>query len=239
MQQNTVWEWTAEKEAENEMGRASLAVRGREKNTDLERKNNVVLEHLHINDTPVRWVRGCREWLPCLELSRCEQTNRQMSSQTFSPSHCFSPHVFHEDHHCSCPQNEQRHHHSSPWYCHSHLHWRNTCEPFNTIVPPKLVINLRDLGLNTVRCDCILSSLMERTQSVLHLTLNTWAPRAACSALFYTLDCRATNSIIKFADDTTIIGLIAYGKDMIYIKEVRALRYWCQVNNPSSLCQQI
>ena len=41
------------------------------------------------------------------------------------------------------------------------------------------------------------------------------------------------NSIIKFADDTTVIGLVTNNDETAYRKEVRALVEWCQENNLS------
>ncbi|KAI3374370.1 hypothetical protein L3Q82_006199 [Scortum barcoo] len=113
----------------------------------------------------------------------------------------------------------------------SHLDQRDTyvrmlfidySSAFNTIVPSKLVTKLRDLGLNSALCDWILNFLTGRPQAVRMgsttsstLTLNTGAPQGCVlSPLLYSLfthDCVAThssNTIIKFADDTTVIGLI-------------------------------
>jgi hypothetical protein len=42
-----------------------------------------------------------------------------------------------------------------------------------------------------------------------------------------------SNSIIKFADDTTVVGLITNNDETVYRVEVRALRAWCQKNNLS------
>jgi hypothetical protein len=39
------------------------------------------------------------------------------------------------------------------------------------------------------------------------------------------------NSIIKFADDTTMVGFITNNDEMAHREEVRALRMWCQENN--------
>ncbi|KAI3359037.1 hypothetical protein L3Q82_015413 [Scortum barcoo] len=110
---------------------------------------------------------------------------------------------------------------------------------------------LRDLGLNSALCDWILNFLTGRPQAVRMgsttsstLTLNTGAPQGCVlSPLLYSLfthDCVAThssNTIIKFADDTTVIGLIT-GDDMRWRlqrlqrgQEVRALTSWCQDNN--------
>ena len=52
----------------------------------------------------------------------------------------------------------------------------------------------------------------------------------------FTHDCVAThasNSIIKFADDTTVVGLITNHDQTAYREEVRALAEWCQGNNLS------
>ena len=50
----------------------------------------------------------------------------------------------------------------------------------------------------------------------------------------FTHDCVAThssNTIVKFADDTTVIGLITDGDETAYREEVRALSSWYQDNN--------
>jgi hypothetical protein len=118
---------------------------------------------------------------------------------------------------------------------------------FNTIVPSKLIIKLEALGLNPAPCNWVLDFLMGRPQVVnvgsnisTSLILNTGAPqRCMLSPLLYALfthDCGAKqdlNSIIKFADDTTVVGLITNNDETAYSKEVRALRVWCQKNNLS------
>jgi hypothetical protein len=59
------------------------------------------------------------------------------------------------------------------------------------------------------------------------------------SLLLYSLfthDCvamHASNSIIKFADDTTVVGLITNNDETVYREKVRALGVWCQENNLS------
>jgi hypothetical protein len=72
------------------------------------------------------------------------------------------------------------------------------------------------------------------------LTLNTGTPQGCVlSPLLYFLfthDCvamHAFNSIIKFADDTTVVGLITNNDETAYREEVRALGLWCQENNLS------
>ena len=71
------------------------------------------------------------------------------------------------------------------------------------------------------------------------LTLNTGAPQGCVlSPLLYSLfthDCVAAhdfNTIIKFADDTTVVGLIT-NKETAYREEVRDLAVWCQGHNHS------
>ena len=59
------------------------------------------------------------------------------------------------------------------------------------------------------------------------------------SPLLYSLfthDCvamHASNSIIKFADYITVVGLITNNDETAYREEVRALGVWCQENNLS------
>ena len=59
------------------------------------------------------------------------------------------------------------------------------------------------------------------------------------SPLLYSLfthDCTArhdSNTIIKFANDTTVVGLITDNEETAYREEVRDLAVWFQDNNPS------
>ena len=72
------------------------------------------------------------------------------------------------------------------------------------------------------------------------LIFNTGGPQGCVvSPLLYSLfthDCTArfdSNTIIKFADDTTMIGLITDNDEAAYREEVRDLAVWCQDNNIS------
>ena len=72
------------------------------------------------------------------------------------------------------------------------------------------------------------------------LILNTVAPHGCVlSPLLYSLfthDSLAkhhSNTIIKFSDDTTVVGLITNNDKPAYREEVRDLAVWCQDNNLS------
>ncbi len=118
---------------------------------------------------------------------------------------------------------------------------------FNTIVPATLVAKLQTLGLNRCLCSWILDFLTGRSQVVRMgnntsspLILNTGAPQGCVlSPLLYSLythDCTATHSsnvIVKFADDTTVIGLITDNDETAYREEVSTLTKWCQENHLS------
>jgi hypothetical protein len=57
----------------------------------------------------------------------------------------------------------------------------------------------------------------------------------------FTLDCvakHASNSIIKFADNTTAVGLITNDDETAYREEVRALGVWCLGKQPLTQSQQ-
>ena len=104
-------------------------------------------------------------------------------------------------------------------------------------MPSKLITKLRTLGLNTSLCNWILDFLMARPQVVTvgnntsaTLILNTGAPQwCVLSPLLYSLfthNCMArhdSNTIIKFADDTTVVVLITDNDETAYREEVRDL----------------
>ena len=116
---------------------------------------------------------------------------------------------------------------------------------FNTILPDKLVQKLCQLGLPPPTCNWIMDFLSNRPQSVrvgphtsTTLTLSTGSPQGCVlSPLLYSLythdftPAHPSNSIIKFADDTTVVGLIHRGNETKYRDEVEQLAERCKANN--------
>ncbi|KAI4878032.1 hypothetical protein NFI96_008451 [Prochilodus magdalenae] len=123
---------------------------------------------------------------------------------------------------------------------------------FNTIIPSTLTVKLEDLGLHSSLCRWISNFLTDRTQTVRvgkhvspTLTLSTSAPPEVKTGApqgcvlspflysLYTYDCVATSSsttIVKFADDTVVLGLISNNDERAYLEEMKHLEVWCQDN---------
>ena len=126
---------------------------------------------------------------------------------------------------------------------------------FNTIMPDRLVSKMAELGVSSSICQWTKNFLTDRPQRVKmgrhmssSLNLSTGSPQGCVlSPLLYSLytyDCKPTrpyqpckpptpsgNYIIKFADDTTVVGLISEGDESAYCAEVEELAGWCAVNN--------
>ena len=118
---------------------------------------------------------------------------------------------------------------------------------FNTIIPQTLANKLLLLGLTPSMCNWVLDFLTHRPQTVkIHGTssssiiLNTGSPQGCVlSPLLYTLfthDCSAKHPgchMVKFADDTVVVGQISHNDESSYRQEVTELVDWCGEN---SLC---
>ncbi len=116
---------------------------------------------------------------------------------------------------------------------------------FNTIIPDTLQNKLTQLSIPTSVCQWFTSSLTDRQQLVRlgkcsssTCTISTGAPQGCVLSplLFslYTNDCTSKDpsvKLLKFADDTTLIGLIQDGDESAYRQEVKELAVWCSLNN--------
>ncbi|KAM8833028.1 putative RNA-directed DNA polymerase from transposon BS [Synchiropus picturatus] len=116
---------------------------------------------------------------------------------------------------------------------------------FNTILPALLEDKLRQLDVPDSLCRWITDFLTSRSQRVRlgttvsdTQTLNIGSPQGCVLSpwLFslYTNCCTSSHEsvkLIKFADDTTIIGLISDGDESSYRREVERLVSWCSNNN--------
>lgn len=116
---------------------------------------------------------------------------------------------------------------------------------FNTIIPDILMDKLLTIGLPPSACSWIKDFLTNRPQTARvgsHLsstiTLSAGSPRGcALSPLLsslHTFDCTPTfpsNSVMKFADDTTVVGLITGGDESAYRQEVQNLSERCSADN--------
>lgn len=116
---------------------------------------------------------------------------------------------------------------------------------FNTIIPTTLFDKFQLMGINQSLCHWILNFLSDRRQVVKignlfskSSTLNTGAPQGCVlSPLLYSLytnDCVSHSDnvkIFKYADDTTVVGLISNNCESSYRSEVEALEVWCKGNN--------
>lgn len=89
---------------------------------------------------------------------------------------------------------------------------------------------------------CFLSGCKQRVKVSHHissaLSLSTGVPQGCVlSPLLYSLytyDCRPlhpSNNFMKYADDTTGVGLISGGDESTYRNEVEQLVSWCKTNN--------
>ncbi len=119
---------------------------------------------------------------------------------------------------------------------------------FNTIMPDLLSDKLTQLSVPTSICQWITSFLTDRQQLVRlgkltsrTLTISTGAPQGCVLSplLFslYTNDCTSKDhsvKLLKFADDTTVIGLIKDGDESAYRQEVEQLAVWCSLKQPGA-----
>ncbi|TWW71156.1 putative RNA-directed DNA polymerase from transposon BS [Takifugu flavidus] len=116
---------------------------------------------------------------------------------------------------------------------------------FNTICPALLQDKLSQLSVPDSLCRWITHFLTDRRQYVQlgktvsdSVSISTGSPQGCVLSplLFslYTNCCTSSHQsvkLIKFADDTTLIGLISNGDETAYRREVARLVSWCGHNN--------
>ncbi len=116
---------------------------------------------------------------------------------------------------------------------------------FNTNIPTLLQPKLTQLSVSSSSCHWITSVLTDSQQLVRLGTFmsnsrstNTGAPQGCVLSplLFslYTNDCTSKEpsvKLLKFADDTTLIGLIQEGDESANRQEVKEPAIWCSLNN--------
>uniref|UniRef100_A0A8C4TPM0 Reverse transcriptase domain-containing protein n=1 Tax=Erpetoichthys calabaricus TaxID=27687 RepID=A0A8C4TPM0_ERPCA len=129
--------------------------------------------------------------------------------------------------------------------CYARLLFVDYSSAFNTVIPSQLIAKLQDLQPSSSLCNLVLDFLTGRPQQVRIggktssiITINTGTPQGSVlSPLLYSVythDCiskYSSNTILKFADDTTVIGLISKDDETAYREEVRLLAEWCQDND--------
>ena len=116
---------------------------------------------------------------------------------------------------------------------------------FNTILPDRLHTKLLQLQVPHLICEWITDFLTNRKQQVrlgnhlsAPLTTNTGAPQGCVLSPYlfslYTNDCTSSHPsirLVKFADDTTVLGLIKDNDETAYRNTVSQLAAWCTDNN--------
>ncbi len=135
-------------------------------------------------------------------------------------------------------------HLDKPWN-YARILFADFSSAFITIMPDLLSDKLTQLSVLTSICQWITSFLKDRQQLVRlgkltsrTLTISTGAPQGCVlSSLLFSLctnDCTSKDHSVKhlkFADDTTVIGVIKDGDESAYRQEVEQLAVWCSLKN--------
>ncbi|KAF7656412.1 hypothetical protein LDENG_00041650 [Lucifuga dentata] len=106
---------------------------------------------------------------------------------------------------------------------------------FNTIIPALLQDKLSQLNVPDSTCRWITDFLSDRRQRVRlgkHVsdsqTISTGSPQGCTNSC---ISSHRSVKLLKFADDTTLIGLISHEDESAYSWEIDHLVTWCRQNN--------
>ena len=128
-----------------------------------------------------------------------------------------------------------------------HILFLDYSSVFNTVTSQKLFHKLQLLSLDSTMCYWLLDFLLQRSQvvnmngivsSTIILNTQTGTPQGrVLSPLLYflfTKDCVSHHSSVqplKFADDTTLEGLVTFSDESENRHQVNRLVSWCDNNN--------
>jgi hypothetical protein len=118
---------------------------------------------------------------------------------------------------------------------------------FNTVKPSLMYHKLSEMSVSAQLIRWVMDFLLDRSQYVCigqsgcvsdSIVINTGTPQGCVlSPTLYTLytnECRSRsekNKLIKFADDSALLGLIENDDNSEYLSEVENLTSWCSTNN--------
>lgn len=119
-----------------------------------------------------------------------------------------------------------------------------TAQHLTPFPPQRLSFKLRNLGLNACLYELTLGFLICRPQVVRveeytsnTIVLNTGVPQGCMLSLLlhslyshYCVALHRPNSIVKFAENMVVLGLITNNNDRAYMEEVEHLSSWCLAN---------
>ena len=116
---------------------------------------------------------------------------------------------------------------------------------FNTLKPDIVINKLRTLNVSPILCKFILDFLTNREQRVrindilsTVLSISAGAPQgcvlSAILSIIYTNELRSrfrNCHLIKYADDTVIVGLISNNDESEYNEQISEVVLWCKAHN--------
>lgn len=145
---------------------------------------------------------------------------------------CLLPKLLQGGYHIICPSpGPYPHGHKDTYVRMLFIDLNSLTSAFSSTIPQQLILKWRLLGFYTSLCNWIWEFLTDSTSR------NIMPQGYVLSQLLFTLlthdftTLYSSNKIIKFADDTTVVGLISRGDESAYRKEMEQLPVWCKSNN--------